>query len=71
MCKTGQGDVESEVEYWENAILCYVLVVNPSFKVIKGFLNHIWADFSIDKILHVRKGVFLVRFENLQDKVQV
>ncbi|KAJ8419375.1 hypothetical protein Cgig2_022175 [Carnegiea gigantea] len=35
---------------------------------MKGFFNRIWANYAIDKILYVRKGVFLVRFVHLQDK---
>ncbi|KAJ8420659.1 hypothetical protein Cgig2_021461 [Carnegiea gigantea] len=69
--KLDKEDVDSEVEYWQNVVLCSVLGTNSPFEVIKGFLNRIWSDFAIYKILHVRKGVFLVRFENLQDKQQV
>ncbi|KAJ8425200.1 LOW QUALITY PROTEIN: hypothetical protein Cgig2_004322 [Carnegiea gigantea] len=35
---------------------------------MKGFLNHIWNAYKIDKILLVKKGVFLVRFVHLYDK---
>ncbi|KAJ8429747.1 hypothetical protein Cgig2_031565 [Carnegiea gigantea] len=52
--KLDKADVDSEVECWQNAILCSVLGANPPFE-----------------ILHVRKGVLLVRFENLLDKMQV
>ncbi|KAJ8421322.1 hypothetical protein Cgig2_018729 [Carnegiea gigantea] len=33
--------------------------------------ERIWADFEIDKILMVKKGLFLVRFVQLQDKLIV
>ncbi|KAJ8421923.1 hypothetical protein Cgig2_025978 [Carnegiea gigantea] len=35
---------------------------------MQGFLKRIWAAYEPDKIIHVRKGVFLVRFLNIQDK---
>ncbi|KAJ8435470.1 hypothetical protein Cgig2_021103 [Carnegiea gigantea] len=62
-------DVAPEVDYWQHAILCSVLGANPPYEVIKGFVQRIWADFEIDKILMVRKGLFLVRFVQLQDKL--
>ena len=57
--------------YWSNAVICSVLGANPPYDVIKGFINRIWAAFEIDKIIQVKRGVFLVRFVNLQDKVTV
>ncbi|KAJ8427211.1 hypothetical protein Cgig2_015423 [Carnegiea gigantea] len=38
---------------------------------MKGFINRIWTKFEIDKILLVKKGLFLVRFAQLQDKIAV
>ncbi|KAJ8419449.1 hypothetical protein Cgig2_023655 [Carnegiea gigantea] len=64
-------DVAPEVGYWQHAILCSVLGANPPYEVIKGFVQQIWADFEIDKILMVRKGLFLVRFVQLQGKLTV
>ena len=36
---------------------------------MKGFLQRIWANYDIDKILYVRKAVFMVQFGNLYDKL--
>jgi len=44
-------DVKEEIEYWENAVICSVLEANPPFEVMKGFINHIWVNFELDKIL--------------------
>ena len=38
---------------------------------MQGFIKRIWATLDIDKIIHVCRGVFLVRFGNLQDKQMV
>ncbi|KAJ8446942.1 hypothetical protein Cgig2_026440 [Carnegiea gigantea] len=64
-------DAAQEVEYSQSVVLCSVLGANPSFEVIKGFINRIWAAYEIDKILMVKKGLFLVRFIHLQDKLTV
>ncbi|KAJ8421325.1 hypothetical protein Cgig2_020387 [Carnegiea gigantea] len=44
---------------------------NPPFEVIQGFFKRMWVAFEMDKIIQVRKGVFLVHFVNVQDKIAV
>jgi len=66
-----KSDVMDEIHYWKSAVLCTVLGANPPFEVMKGFFNRIWANYAIDKILYVRKGVFMVRFVHLNDKIVV
>ena len=44
---------------------------DPPFEVMDGFVHRIWKLMDIDKVLMVRKGVFLVRFNNLLDKMTV
>ncbi|KAJ8426029.1 hypothetical protein Cgig2_021635 [Carnegiea gigantea] len=53
-------NVASEIQYWNSVVLCCLLGVNPPFEVIDGF--------SIDKVAFVRKGVSLVRFNNIEDR---
>jgi len=38
---------------------------------MQGFIRRIWGAYGIDKILQVRKGVFIIRFQNIQDKLTV
>jgi len=52
-------------------VICTDLGTNSPFEVMKEFLKRIWANHELDKILYGRKGVFLVRFVNLQDKLAV
>jgi len=56
--KIDKDDVEHEIMYWSNAVICSVLGANPPFEVIKGFVNRIWAAFEVDKIIQVRRGYF-------------
>ncbi|KAJ8423884.1 hypothetical protein Cgig2_001550 [Carnegiea gigantea] len=69
--KLEKDDVTAEVESWQNALLCSVLGANPPFEVMKDFINRICANYEIDKVLQVHKGVFLVRFVSLRDKITV
>ena len=61
----------SEVEYWSTAIICVVVGSNLPLDVIDGFIHCIWADMDINKMVMARKGVYLVRFTNVQDKMAV
>ncbi|KAJ8427301.1 hypothetical protein Cgig2_002213 [Carnegiea gigantea] len=43
-------------------------------KVVKidrddGFVKRIWAAYEIDEIIQVRRGVFMIRLVNIQDKI--
>jgi len=51
--------------------LCLVLGANPPLEVMRGFIKGIWATLDIDKIILVRKCVFLVHFGNMQDNQKV
>ena len=66
-----KSDVEDEIRYWQSAALCSIMGAKPPFEVMKGFFKRIWTNFEIDRILYVRKGVFLVRFAQIQDKIAV
>jgi len=43
----------------------------PPFEIVKAYVKRIWAHFEIDQIIQVRKGLYLVRFVHLQDKLTV
>ena len=69
--KIEEDDIQTEIKYWKNAVLFGVMGSNPPFDVIDGFVHRIWKSMDIDKVIIVRKGVFLVRFTNLLDKMTV
>ncbi|KAJ8419566.1 LOW QUALITY PROTEIN: hypothetical protein Cgig2_004597 [Carnegiea gigantea] len=54
--KIKKEDVMPEIEFWQSAILCSILGANPPFE---GYLNRIWANYKIKRVIQVRKGVFL------------
>ncbi|KAK4733492.1 hypothetical protein R3W88_007753 [Solanum pinnatisectum] len=33
------GDISSEIEYWQNDVVCYVLGAHPPFTVLNGFIQ--------------------------------
>lgn len=34
-------DIRSEITYWGNAVVCYVLGAHPPFTVIKGYIQRL------------------------------
>ena len=47
----------------------FISGANPPLHVIKGFVRRIWRELSIDKIGMVEKGVFLIRFKTMEDRI--
>ncbi|KAL9227817.1 hypothetical protein vseg_003465 [Gypsophila vaccaria] len=64
-------DVHEELEYWKNAVVCFIMGANPPGHVIEGFVRRISTKFSIDKISILPNGVFLVRFNSIEMKQKV
>ncbi|KAJ8437709.1 hypothetical protein Cgig2_008335 [Carnegiea gigantea] len=49
----------AKIEREDTAVICSILGANPPYEIIQGFVKGIWGPYEIDKILQVRKGVFL------------
>ena len=64
-------DVLEEINYWQNGVICYVLGANPPYEVINGFVRRIWAGQAIDKVLLIKRGLYLVRFQDKLDAQKV
>ncbi|XP_074315380.1 uncharacterized protein LOC141651573 [Silene latifolia] len=55
-------DIEPELQFWDTAVVCYVLGGNPPWELMEGFVRKLWSAYKIDKISFLPNGVFLVRF---------
>ncbi|XP_074318079.1 uncharacterized protein LOC141654864 [Silene latifolia] len=71
MLQLEQGDVEEEIEYWKQAVVCFILGANPPWEVVEGFIRRIWTRYNIDKISFMPNGIFLVRFKTMEMKEKV
>lgn len=49
-------DIESEIMYWVNVVVCYVLGAHPPFQVIKGYIKRFWGKHRIDKVAMLKMG---------------
>ncbi|XP_062119332.1 uncharacterized protein LOC133833090 [Humulus lupulus] len=61
-------DIADGINYWNYAIVCYVLGANPPIHVIEGFLKRIWKNKNIDRVSLLTHGVFLVHFHSIEDR---
>lgn len=41
IAKIAKSDIESEIEYWELSVVCYVTSANPPLQVVDGFARRI------------------------------
>ncbi|XP_074282714.1 uncharacterized protein LOC141607254 [Silene latifolia] len=64
-------DVQSEIEYWSNAIYCYVLGANPPGYVLGGFVRRAWRFHDIDTVSTLANGICVVRFKDVASKQTV
>ncbi|XP_074265837.1 uncharacterized protein LOC141588288 [Silene latifolia] len=64
-------DVADEIDYWKQAVICFILGANPPWEIVEGFIRRIWTKFNIDKISFMPNGIFLVRFKTMEMKEKV
>ncbi|WMV46808.1 hypothetical protein MTR67_040193 [Solanum verrucosum] len=54
-------DITSEIYYWKNAVVCYVLGAHPPFAVLNGYIQRQWGKFEINNVSMLKNGIVLVR----------
>ena len=64
-------DIQEEVEFWMSAVICYVVGANPPINVMEGFIRRIWKHLNVDKVIMVKRGVFIVRFLTMDSRDKV
>ncbi|XP_060211616.1 uncharacterized protein LOC132639151 [Lycium barbarum] len=66
-----EDDITSELEYWKNAVVCYVIGAHPPFSVLNGYIQRQWGKWGINKIAMLKNGIMLVRFDSAEGKNEV
>ena len=62
------ADVKPELDYWNNAVVLYVIGANPRTGLIDGFSRRLWGKLNVDKVILIKSGIYLVRFLNIEAK---
>ncbi|XP_021861971.2 uncharacterized protein [Spinacia oleracea] len=64
-------DIQSEIDFWNSTVVCYIVGANPPINVMEGFVRRIWGSLKVDKVVLVKKGVYLVRFLSMESRDKV
>ncbi|XP_019244532.1 PREDICTED: uncharacterized protein LOC109224406 [Nicotiana attenuata] len=71
VCEIETEDISSEIEYWKNAVVCYVLGAHPPFTVLNAYVRRIWGKHGINKVSMLKNGIVIVRFDSIMGKNEV
>lgn len=69
--KLSVEDLQSQVDYWANALIGYVIGDNPNVQSIENFVLHAWNFVSKPQILLHAGGYCISRFNSKEDKEMV
>lgn len=64
-------DIKSEVDFWVNVMVCYVLGENLLLLVMEGFFKRVWGKYGIDRIILIVEVVFIVWFNSYENWFKV
>ncbi|KAG4969263.1 hypothetical protein JHK82_034972 [Glycine max] len=64
-------DIASELQFWENAMILYVLGGSLSMTMLKNYMVKMWNFVILPDMLYHDDGYFLLRFMNREDKETV
>ncbi|XP_074299473.1 uncharacterized protein LOC141630582 [Silene latifolia] len=56
-------DIKTEVEFWNNVVVCYIMGANPLWEIVEGYIYRVWEEFGIDRVSFLDNGLFIVRFQ--------
>lgn len=59
------------MDYWNLLVICYVIGGNPPPMMMEGYIRRIWRNKSVDKVVMLKKGVFVVRFLSMECRDQI
>ncbi|XP_056691786.1 uncharacterized protein [Spinacia oleracea] len=51
-------DIQSEIDFWNSTVVCYIVGANPPINVMEGYVRRIWGSLKVDKVVLVKKGVY-------------
>ncbi|XP_048501638.1 uncharacterized protein LOC125497954 [Beta vulgaris subsp. vulgaris] len=71
MIKIELEDIQSEIDYWNSALYCYVVGANPPDYVMEGYIRRIWRDQGVDKVAMVKPSIFVVRFRSVEKRDKI
>ncbi|XP_058784781.1 uncharacterized protein LOC131659638 [Vicia villosa] len=65
--KIEDADIESEVQYWETALILYAMGEELSMNVVKNFMERTWNFVKLPDMFYHEEGYFILRFKSHDD----
>lgn len=62
-------DVQSEVNFWNSSVICFVVGANPPSWVMEGFIRRISRNYGVDKVAMLKNRVCIVRFSSMEKEL--
>ncbi|XP_058784641.1 uncharacterized protein LOC131659469 [Vicia villosa] len=66
-----QSDIESEVLYWDSALIMYVLGGDLSMNMVKQFMIRQWNTVQLPDLLYHDDRYFIMRFKSMKEKEEI
>ncbi|CAK8544926.1 unnamed protein product [Lathyrus sativus] len=66
-----QEDIETEIQFWDNALILYVVGNDLSMNTVKNFMQRMWNFVKMPDLYYHDDGYFLIRFISQEDKEAV
>ncbi|KAL2930515.1 Histone-lysine N-methyltransferase H3 lysine-4 specific [Bienertia sinuspersici] len=60
-------DIQPELDYWASSLYCYIIGANPPVSVMEGFIKRVWKKYDVDKVIGVKKSLYLIRFKSMDN----
>ncbi|XP_058768832.1 uncharacterized protein LOC131642624 [Vicia villosa] len=64
-------DIESELQYWEDALVMYVIGEDLSMNAVRKFMTSTWNFVSLPELYYNNEGYFIIRFNLKSDRDMV
>ncbi|XP_058733321.1 uncharacterized protein LOC131604923 [Vicia villosa] len=66
-----EKDVESEIRFWENSLIMYVIGANLSMNAVKNYMIRAWNFVALPEMYYNDEGFFILKFRNGDDRDEV
>src|SRR4051812_22432789 len=63
-----EKDMESEIRFWENALIMYVIGANLSMNSVRNYMSRTWNFVTLPEMYYNDEGFFILRFKNGDDR---
>ncbi|XP_058742312.1 uncharacterized protein LOC131614775 [Vicia villosa] len=64
-------DIASELQYWENSLVMYVIGEDLSMNAVRKFMLNMWNFISLPELYYNNEGYFIIRFNSKSDRDMV